>query len=102
MYSKTMKKSKNKVNPDMAKIMAAFETSMDFDDDGYYVHDLEAVDRFEEFYVHRDETFNVVDCNFNTALSGFCAALRTLKQGESVRIDRSNSREQISFERFVA
>lgn len=102
MYSKTMKKSKSKVNPDMAKIMAAFETSMDFDDDGYYVHDAEAVDRFEEFYVHRDENFNVVDCSFNTALSGFCAALRTLQQGESVRIDRSNGLEQIAFDRFVA
>lgn len=102
MHSKNMRRTMYKDNQDMAKIMAAFESSMDVDDDGYYVHDVEAVDRFEAFYAHRDENFNVVVCDYNASLNEFCSALKSLKQGESAHINQLQGLRQKATDRFVA
>ena len=102
MSSKSKCKSRDVSKSDMDKILSAFEESMEFDEDGYYIHDLEAVGRFEEFSVHRDENFDVVDCSFNASLRGFCAALRKLNQGESLRLGRSNNLETKSFKLYAA
>lgn len=102
MSSKSKCRSNDVSRSDMDKVLSAFEELMEFDEDGYYIHDLEAVDRFEEFYVHRDENFDVVDCSFNSSLRGFCAALRKLSHGESLRLGRSNGLESKSFKQYAA
>lgn len=69
-------RTENIANPDMVKIIDDFMTSMEFDEEGNYVRNLTLIDKFEESHILKDENSNVIDCSYNSSLTGFCAALR--------------------------
>ncbi|OGW16423.1 MAG: hypothetical protein A3K09_00795 [Nitrospinae bacterium RIFCSPLOWO2_12_FULL_47_7] len=66
----------NTPNPDLVLIMDAFMASMEFDDNGGYIRDLALIDRFEKSHLLYDADYEVIDCSYNSSLTGFCSSLR--------------------------